>query len=145
MQIEWLILADAAQIVDQKLYLLGGGWDRLFVNTEFPFVQPIAIAMSFKVPWMETNQTHNIELEVTDQDHTTVLAKLEAGFEVGRPAGLEAGQEQRSQFAIGFPVQIDRPGLYEINARISESQSTRVTFAVVPGPLLAMRMAAGGS
>ena len=27
MEIEWLILADSAQIVGNKLYLLGGGWD----------------------------------------------------------------------------------------------------------------------
>ena len=29
MDVEWLILADAAQVNGNKLYLLEGGWDRL--------------------------------------------------------------------------------------------------------------------
>ena len=32
--IEWLILADAAEVVGGKLYLMGGGWDRLTVNSQ---------------------------------------------------------------------------------------------------------------
>ena len=44
MEIEWLILADAAQVTGNKLYLLGGGWDRLNVNRDFPVNQHCAIA-----------------------------------------------------------------------------------------------------
>ena len=33
MEVEWLILADSAQVIGNKLYLLGGGWDQLAVNT----------------------------------------------------------------------------------------------------------------
>lgn len=145
MQIEWVILADAAQVVDGKLYLLGGGWDRLTVNSGFPVSYPIAVAMSFKVPWIETNQKYDIELTVTDQDHTVELAKLEAHLEAGRPPGMEPGTEQRAQLAVGFPLQIPRAGLYEINVGIKDSETpvTRVTLLVIPGPLLAMRMASG--
>ena len=147
MRIEWLILADAAQVVGEKLYLLGGGWDRLTVNTEFPLVHPIALAMSCKVPWIETNQKHDIELEVTDQDHTDILARLDVGLEVGRLPGMEPGTEQRAQLAASFPIKIEKPGLYEINARIknSDAPSERITLTVVPGPLLAMRMNQGGA
>ena len=145
MEIEWLILADAAQVVDGKLYLLGGGWDRLTINTGFPVQNTIAVAMSFTVPWLETNQQHHIQLEITDQDHTKVLATLEAGLEVGRPPGIEHGTEQRSQLAAAFPLTIERPGVYEINVQIKDSDSPgkRAILTVVPGPLLAMRMSSG--
>lgn len=144
MRIEWVILADSAQVVAEKLYLLGGGWDRLTVNTDFPLVHPISVAMSFKVPWIETNQEHDIELEVTDQDHTTVLAKLSVGLEVGRPPGLEPGTEQRTQLAVTFPIKFEKPGVYEINVSIKDLEAReRVTLTVVPGPLLAMRMTPG--
>jgi len=36
MEVEWLILADAAQVVGNKLYLMGGGWDKLTINNVFP-------------------------------------------------------------------------------------------------------------
>ena len=31
MEVDWLILADSAQVTGGKLYMLGGGWDRLTV------------------------------------------------------------------------------------------------------------------
>ena len=147
MKIEWLILADAAQVVGEKLYLLGGGWDRLTANSDFPLDYSISIALSVKVPWIETNQRHDIELEVTDQDHTKVLAKLDAGLEVGRPPGLPAGTEQRAQLAATFPIRIEAPGVYEINARIKDSDvpAERVTLTVVQSPLFALRTKAGGT
>src|SRR5437773_10351851 len=56
--LEWLILADSAQVVGNKLYLAGGGWDLLTINAEFPHDQIIGLAASFGVPWSETNQPH---------------------------------------------------------------------------------------
>src|SRR5688500_1930861 len=42
MEVEWLILADSAQVIGGKLFLLGGGWDVLTVNTSFPWQQRCA-------------------------------------------------------------------------------------------------------
>ena len=61
MEIEWLILAEAAQVVGQKLYLLGGGWDRLSI-AKTPMYYNMAVAASFKVPWNETNVKHSFEI-----------------------------------------------------------------------------------
>ncbi len=36
MDVEWLILADAAQVNGNKLYLLEGGWDRLTITRPLP-------------------------------------------------------------------------------------------------------------
>src|SRR5438094_6748860 len=141
MQLDWLILADHAQVTESKLYLLGGGWDRLTVNTGFPVPQLLAIAAAFRVPWIETNQRHKVELEITDQDHATTLAKVEGEMEVGRPAGIEEGSAQRTHLAVNFPIQFERPGTYEVVARINGEQVGQVPFSVVPGPLLAFRMA----
>ena len=50
MEVEWLILADSAQVTGGKLFLLGGGWDRVTANS-FPFAHNMSIAVSFRVPW----------------------------------------------------------------------------------------------
>ncbi|MCL4534327.1 MAG: hypothetical protein M1370_04105 [Bacteroidetes bacterium] len=134
MDVEWLILADAAQVVGNKLYLLGGGWETLTVNSGFPVEQQCAVAASFKVPWQETNQRHNVEIEIATEDGSS-LAKLQGQFEVGRPPGLR-GQEQRVQFAGGFGLRFDAPGTYVIVARVEGQEGGRVHFNVVPGPLL---------
>jgi hypothetical protein len=141
-EVEWLILGDSAQVVGNKLYLMGGGWDRLTVNTEFPVDQRCAVALSMRVPWNETNQKHTFEIEVATEDPTTEapksLAKAGGQFEVGRPPGIPQGQDQRIQLAIDINLRIDAPGIYEIIARVEGQEMRRTHFNVVPGPNLAI-------
>lgn len=143
MEVEWLILADSAQVVGNKLYLLGGGWDQLVINTGFPVEQRCAIALSVRVPWNETNQKHTLEVEVVSEDPQTEapesLLKVGAQFEVGRPPGIPPGQNQRIQFAIDMNLKINRPGTKEVVARIEGQEMRRIHFNVVPGPLLSMQ------
>lgn len=138
MKVEWLILADGAQVVGNKLYLLGGGWDVLTVNSGFPLQHRLAVAASFKVEWNETNQRHNFEIEIQNKDGKT-LAKVDGQFEVGRPAGIRPGQEQRMQLAADWGLQLDSPGTYVVIARLEGQEDARTHFNVVPGPGLAMK------
>ena len=135
MEVEWLMLADSAQVVGSKLYLLGGGWDVLAVRKDFPFGQQCAIALAVKVPWNETNQRHNFEIEVLSEDQQTEepksMAKMEGQFEVGRPTGIPVGQDQRIQLAINMGLNIDTPGIKAVIARIEGIESKRITFNVV--------------
>ena len=143
MEVEWLILADAAQVVGNKLYILGGGWDNLTVNTEFPFLQKCAVALSIKVPWNETNQKHTFEVEILTEDITTEepksLLKVAGHFEVGRPPGIPQGQEQRFQLAIDMNLKIEDFGTKAIVARIEGQELRRILFNVVPGPMLTLK------
>ncbi|MFQ5874804.1 MAG: hypothetical protein ACE5JL_13555 [Dehalococcoidia bacterium] len=143
MEVEWLILGDSAQVVGNKLYLLGGGWDRLTVNTGFPFNQRCAVAVSIRVPWNETNQKHSFEIEVASEDPATEepksLAKAGGQFEVGRPPGIPQGQDQRIQLAIDINLGIDTAGTKVIIARIEGQEMRRTHFNVVPGPMLTVR------
>lgn len=143
MEVEWLILADAAQVVANKLYLMGGGWDMLTVNTGFPYQQRCAVAASFAVPWNETNQPQQVEIEVASEDGGT-LASVAGQFEVGRPPGIPPGQTQRMQFAADLALTFAQPGAFVIIARIAGRDARRVHFNVVPGPLLATKNPQGG-
>jgi len=142
-EVEWLILADSAEVVGNKLYLLGGGWDRLTVNTGFPIDQRCAIALSVRVPWNETNQKHVFEVEVSGEDTQTEqpksLVKVGGQFEVGRPPGIPQGQEQRIQLAISMNLRLDSPGTKVIVARIEGQEMRRVHFNVIPGPMMPMK------
>jgi hypothetical protein len=139
--IEWLILADCAQVVSNKLYLLGGGWDVLTVNTSFPVEQqPLAVSVSIRVPWNETNQRHALELEIATEDGAS-LAKLTGQFEVGRPPGVVPGQDQRVQIAFNGAVKIEKPGGFVIIGRVDGQEDRRVFFRVVPGPGVKLKAA----
>jgi hypothetical protein len=90
-----LLLADAAQAVDNKLFILGGGW-----SVTGPGPTTMAIALKVEVPWDKTNRQHRWRIELLDADGRQVLLAgpdnaqplvLAGEFEVGRPAGTPEG------------------------------------------------------
>ena len=142
MEVEWLILSDAAEVTGNKLYLLGGGWDRLTVNSKFPLRQNMAIALSIRVPWNETNQKHSLQVEIVTADGESVF-QFGGQVEVGRPPGIPPGQDQRMQAVVSVGLTLQHPGTYEIIARVENQEMRRTHFNVVAGPML--QREAGGT
>lgn len=132
MEIDFLILADAAQVADGKLYLLGGGWDRLAVNT-LPTVQSVGVAVGVMVPWGDTNAPHQLSLTVEDEDGGAVLPPVEVRLEVGRPPGLPAGADQRVMVAFNAQLSLSRLGGYAVTASLGGGVQRRLRFGVVAG------------
>ena len=90
-----MLLADAAQAVGGKLFILGGGW-----SVTGPEPGPAAIALKFEVPWDQANIRHRWQLELLDADGNPALFAEEGGerslmlageFEVGRPPEVKPG------------------------------------------------------
>ena len=135
MEVEWLILADSAQVVGNKLYVLGGGWDVITARKEFPFDQHCGIAVAVKIPWTETNQRHSFEVEIISEDINTEelksIAKVGGQFEVGRPPGIPIGLDQRIQLAIDMGLKIEEPGMKTVIARIDGTECKRINFNVL--------------
>lgn len=90
-----MLLADSAQAVEGKLFILGGGWSMLG-----PEPSPIAIAVKVEVPWSDANAKHELRIELVNEDGNAVSietpigeqnVEIRAPFEVGRPPGLPHG------------------------------------------------------
>lgn len=141
MQTEWIILADHAEVINGKLYTMGGGWETLTVNA-LPAPQHFAIAVSFMVPWNETNQRHNITVELMNEDGKSFV-RVDGELEVGRPPGIPLGSTQRLMLAVALQHVFDKLGTYVIATRIEEQESNRLTFRVIPGPQLLAQQVAG--
>jgi hypothetical protein len=100
-----MLLADAAQAIGGKLYILGGGW-----SVAGPGPVAMAIALKIEVDWNEANRRHNLKLALLTEDDQPVRVPGPAGdqavevggeFEVGRPPGLRPGS------ALDFTVAIN--------------------------------------
>jgi hypothetical protein len=101
-----MMLADSAQAVGGKLYILGGGW-----SITGPLPSPSAIAVLISVPWNETNRKHRVKVELVDEDYRPVLVPTQEGnapllisgdFEVGRPPGIMPGSAIDIPFAFNI-------------------------------------------
>ncbi|HST56095.1 MAG TPA: hypothetical protein VLJ42_09410 [Solirubrobacteraceae bacterium] len=113
-----MMLADAAQAVDNKLYIIGGGW-----SITGPDPAPSAIAIQIKVPWDEANQRHRMRLELLDTDGANVMIECPTGdepivvendFEVGRPPGIKPGTPIELGLALNIgPLPLEPGNRYE--------------------------------
>lgn len=126
--VEYLILADSAEALNGKLYLMGGGWDSVTV-TDIARPVPIAIACGINVPWSETDNAHELSLAITDQDGKEVAPRLQASFKTGRSPNLERGHPAHVPFAIKAELVFPVAGTYVISATVDDNAETRRKLA----------------
>lgn len=131
-EVDYVILADGAQAVAGKLFMLGGGWTHLFVP-QFPGrpQAPFAVAIGITVPYHLTNRRFNFTLELTDADGQRVGEILTAEMEQGRPPGLRPGTSQPILIAANANPEFPSPGRYSFNASIDGELMRSVSFEVV--------------
>lgn len=126
------MLADHVEVINNKLYVMGGGWETLTVNA-VPVQHVVALAVAFSVPWSETNQRHDIQIEILDQESKS-LAKVDGQIEVGHPSGVPLGRGQRIQMGVNLSLTVEQLGPHAIATRIEGHESKHITFNVVAGP-----------
>ncbi len=112
MEIDYAILADHAEVVGNKLYLMGGGWDTMSA-ADVPAPVRLAIASGVRVEWEETNMAIPLLITIEDDDAQEIV-RMEAQVNVGRPPNLPAGSTQLSQMAATVQVSLPRFGGYRV-------------------------------
>ncbi|MGQ0823559.1 MAG: DUF6941 family protein [Actinomycetota bacterium] len=99
------LLADAAQVAEGKLNLLGAGWSITSGQV------PSALAVKIDVPWNDANAPHTLALRLLDSDGNQILDLGTQTFEVGRPAGLPPGTSIDHVMAVNLgPLPMLAPG-----------------------------------
>ena len=90
MQLGFLMLTDHSEVLNGKVYAMGGGWNMLHFG-ELPVEHGFGIAFGLDVPWDQTNQRHTLRLEIEDPDGARLGDEFSFEFETGRPPGLVPG------------------------------------------------------
>lgn len=133
--VDFLILGDRVEVLNNKLYLLGGGWDQVSIpNLQMPIL--LGMAVAFRVPWHATNRQHNWSLSIQTQD-AQVLMQVNGSFTSGRPPGLAVGSDQRAMIGIPLiPLRVPQAGTHVIVAAINGEEKHRISFQVnlIPAP-----------
>jgi Family of unknown function (DUF6941) len=131
-----LLLADSAQAVEGKLYILGGGW-----SVTGPQPVPMAIALKVDVPWDQANSRHQWRLELVDADGQPVLlgeegqqtpVEIEQEFEIGRPAGVKPGTALDFVVAINIqplPLEAGRQYAWRLSIDGESQDDWRLPFS----------------
>jgi uncharacterized protein DUF6941 len=137
-----MLLADAAQAVGGKLYILGGGW-----SITGPMPVPSAIAIKIEVPWNLASRQHNIVLELLTADGQLVRLpappegelqpiRVEGQFGTGIPAGLIEGTPIDATLALNIGPMPLPPGaryVWRLSIDGNTQEEWQVAFSTRPG------------
>lgn len=111
-----LLLADSAEVAENKLFVLGAGWG--FTGPDA--AGPMAVAALVEVAWDEANVPHPWTLELHDEDGRPVVIppgdaplRVEGLVEVGRPPGHPVGAPLTVPLALNFGPMPLAAGRYE--------------------------------
>ena len=123
-------MADAVQVSDGKLSILGGG-----LGVIGPRPQQVSVAMRVGVPWDQANTKHQWQLRLLDEDGELVMiadkpVAVGGEFEAGRPPGAVAGTELWVSLGINFgPLILEKGRRYMWRLMVNEQSSDDWTAA----------------
>ena len=131
-RVEFAIVADAVQAVGGKLYVLGGGWDMLWVGS-FPARHPsMGIGIRVRVPWSHLDE-FTLSVDLVDEDGMSLFGgkrfsqKIKVRRRLGRPAGADTGVTRAFTFNnLLFP----KPGGYAFPIFVGSTEVARIRFRV---------------
>ncbi len=131
-----LLLCDYAEVVNGKLYIMGGGWTNCPPGPRF-----MTVAIRVNVQWSETNAKHQLALFLQDAEGNHVElgeppqpVEKTGEFEVGRPPGIPQGTEMEFTAVFGFinlPIKPDAG--YRWQLEIDGEPAGHASFRTVPG------------
>ena len=131
-----MLLCDYAEALNGKLYIMGGGWDRLVK------MGPVAcsVAVMLSVPWNDANIKHRLSLTLLTEDGQVASDAagneviIDGEFETGRPAGIRPGSALRTPFTFRIQgLDLDLGG-YSVLLEIEGAAVARAEFDVVAPP-----------
>lgn len=136
-QIKVMLLADSAQAVGGKLYVLGGGFDRINMPT-VPFSHRFDLAMLISVPWGATNQPYQVVVELVDAGGDAIGYRAEATMETGRPPGTRPGTSLTIPLVVPVLAEFRAPGRYSLRGSINGDPKNDVSIeAIAPASAMA--------
>jgi hypothetical protein len=136
MRVTSFMLADAAQDVGGKIYVLGGGWNLIFVNPAngLPIRHPqITLVALLSVEWNEANETISFSVNLVNEDGASLIPEpLSGQLTIGRPSQIPKGTDQIVPLVINFPdLSFERFGTYSFIFNVGEQEHARAPFHII--------------
>ena len=132
-EVRWIMLADSAEVFNNKVYMIGGGWETLTVNTDLPLAFPCAVVVSLGFPRTAGEaSTLPIDITVRREDDEESIAAIEAAVQPSFAAHQYAAEKAQVILAFRLLLLIPKLGRYWIKVKFA-GQEGQMSFAVIPG------------
>jgi hypothetical protein len=128
------MLADAARVADNKLYVFGGQWDRIYAAA-FPATHSaLAIVLVIEVSYSEALMDHHLRVALM-RDGTLAGPEARGLINVGHAPGTTPGAPSYVPIALPFEtIQFNAPGRYEWVVTLNEEPLGFIPLEVALAP-----------
>jgi hypothetical protein len=128
LELEFLLIGEAADSANGKLYMLGGGWTQI-QSPVFPTIARCGIAVSVIAP--VPVQPLAVKIHYSDAAKSMTL-EMEGKMQAGAPRpGAQLPPQQRIFVVINGNFPVPKPGRYMITASLPDGQSRTVSFEAI--------------
>jgi hypothetical protein len=135
-ELDYALLADAAQVSEGKTYILGGGVSILY-RADFPAPIGVVLVMQISYHRSEAETDHELRIQFMDADGNPVIPEIRGNIHFG--AALPSAPRNVPLVAplmVGFPAfpVIQRAGEYAVEILLDGRHLKSLPLAVVPPP-----------
>ncbi len=114
MKIDYALLADAAQSVGGKIFILGGGWN-LFRSGNYPAPIQLAVAIGIGFEGSEVGIRYPVKIVIADEAGVPVVPEMNGQIETGQLApDFPRGLPVKLPVAWNVSFSVPRAGRYAI-------------------------------
>ena len=133
MKIEYAVLADAAQAVGGKVFILGGGW-AVFRAANYPTPIQLAVAVGMAFTSNEIGIKYPLSLVIADEAGVPIVPEMKAQVETGQlPPDAPKGAPIKVPLAVNMNLSIPRPGRYGVVVTVGSSKAELSFDAIFVG------------
>ena len=129
MHLDFLILADKAEALNGKLYMIGGGFASVGMS-QIPGPAQFDLAIGLVFDYHETGEQHELSVVLENADNRPVGNVIRLPLPIGRPPGLPPGDSVRLVIAIQGPFPIEAEGLHHFVVSVDENRFEPTRFRV---------------
>jgi hypothetical protein len=133
MRIEYALLADAAQAVGGKVFVLGGGWN-LFRAANYPAPVHLAVAMGLGFTSDEVGIKYPLNVVIADEAGVPIIPEMKGQVETGQLApDVPKTASVKIPVAINVNMSLPHPGTYTVVVTAGSSKAQLSFEAIFAG------------
>ena len=132
--IDFVMLADKAEFINGKLYMMGGLYDR-FEHKDLNAARLLSIVVGIEIPWALTNQPHSITIRIESDDGDLVGKEIMADVTMARPINALPGQVFRAVLIPNIQMLFPSHGTFRIIAKGPNGDTKDTAFYVLDRPV----------
>lgn len=131
-----MILCDWAEVLNGKLYVMGGGIEVIWSIPGAATM--LSIGLLIRVGWNDTNRQMKLRVGLLNEDGAALPGPdgqpfaIMGEIEVGRPAGVRPGSTITVPLAMRIPPMLLPDGGYRFEMYLDERLTGAISFTVRP-------------